>query len=540
MATQQRFGEAEDNLKRALELQPDLAEAHNNLGLLQMARQDFGPALDSFEKVIALAPGFAPGHANIGNIHLHNKRYDQAIECFNKAVELAPNLAEAYLALGNTWKLTGDRDTARQHYQRAITAKPDYALAHYSLGVLEEESGDFNRALECYTETRRLLPNNIDAQAGIAGIQEKTGDTETAYNTIRSLIDNGAQDVRVGVIFSRLCRHFDKCEEATYYLESLVFKPELNSDQRADVHFAIGMLKDRAGEHDVAFTHFSQANEAKDVDYNPDDYRKYVDRVIDTNTRETLSTLPGPSKATKRPIFIIGMPRSGTTLVEQILSAHSKVAAGGEINEIFGITDNLSQFTGADTTYPEALSSINQSAIDSMAERYLQRLSQIDTSADHVTDKMPHNFQHIGLIHAMFPESPIIHVTRNPLDTCLSCYFHDFAGHQPYAYNLEHLAAHYKQYQRLMRHWKDNLDIPVFDVSYEQLINDQEQISKALLQHCGLAWDDNCLRFYKSDRLAATASYDQVRQPIYKSSAGRWKHYEAHIKQLLDAFTQSA
>jgi hypothetical protein len=226
------------------------------------------------------------------------------------------------------------------------------------------------------------------------------------------------------------------------------------------------------------------------------------------------------------------MPRSGTSLVEQILAAHPRVSGGGELTCISDIIKNLPHEVGQKKGWPDCAHNIRQNDVNRLARRYLDQLDAVSKTAEHVTDKMPHNFFELGLIQLLFPAAQVIHCKRDSMDTCLSIYFQNFLGGHDYAKNLYHIGTHYHQYQRLMEHWRHYLSIPVLDVQYEDLVRDPEPVVRRMLEHCKLEWYEGCLEFHKVKRLVSTASYDQVRQPIYTRSIGRWRHYERHLDEL--------
>jgi hypothetical protein len=242
--------------------------------------------------------------------------------------------------------------------------------------------------------------------------------------------------------------------------------------------------------------------------------------------------LPVAKTRGKRPIFIVGMPRSGTSLMEQILAAHRNVYAAGELDTLFNITNKIKQEVGSDEAYPFYISKLNQENLDAMAGIYLKQLDDFSTQAECVTDKMPHNFYLVGLIQLLFPEARIIHCERDPVDTCLSIYFQDFSEEHKYAKDLFNIGTHYHQYQRLMNHWRQVLTIPILDVKYEDLVSDIEIVTRRVLKFCDLDWQESCLQFHKVNRTIDTASFDQVRQPLYTKSVQRWKHYEKYLDEL--------
>ena len=227
------------------------------------------------------------------------------------------------------------------------------------------------------------------------------------------------------------------------------------------------------------------------------------------------------------------MPRSGTSLVEQIISSHPQVFGAGELQGINDIVSNMQSIIGSEKNYPECVTQAEQKDLTKFAKFYADQLNNLDPDALRITDKLPTNFFHIGLIQMLFPNARIIHCMRNPLDTCLSCYFQDFGGDYPWIYDLDNLALVYNEYIRIMHYWQHKLGVPIFNVRYEELVENQEMISKELINHIGLEWDDRCLKFHENRRFIWTASYNQVRQPMYKKSVSRWKNYEQKLSQVI-------
>ncbi len=256
------------------------------------------------------------------------------------------------------------------------------------------------------------------------------------------------------------------------------------------------------------------------------------DRLIATFTPEFFEAQTSPGSDSERPVFILGMPRSGTTLVEQIIARHPLAFGAGELMTRNRVTWTLPAALKSGTTYPECAALMDERFTDEAANGYLKELRQLPDAAVRVTDKMPNNFRHIGLIARLFPRARIIHCQRNPMDICLSCYFLDFRGRLGFAYDLTHLGQYYRQYERLMAHWKKVSPIPILDVRYEDLIADSEAVSRRMIDYCGLEWDDACLAHDETERPVMTASHWQARQPIYKTSVERWRHYERHLEPL--------
>ncbi len=269
--------------------------------------------------------------------------------------------------------------------------------------------------------------------------------------------------------------------------------------------------------------------------FDPEKTRHGISRKIAFFSRERLARLPRASNESELPVFIVGMPRSGTSLVEQILACHPAVFGAGELRDISRLADSLKAASAPDAEGPEDLAVLDEDSLDDAAAQHLDRLHALGGAAARVTDKMPYNFNNLGLISLLFPRARVIHCVRDPLDTCLSCYFQNFARGNFHSFDLRHVGLFYTQYQRLMRHWRAVLDIPVLDVHYEEHVAEPERVCREMLAFLDLEWDRACLRFHESKRVVKTASRDQVRRPIYTRSAGRWRHYDAYLGPLKEA-----
>ena len=301
------------------------------------------------------------------------------------------------------------------------------------------------------------------------------------------------------------------------------------------MHFTLGNLLDAAGDYDRAFHHFREGNNLCGHHFDPTSYTAAVNAIISTFSPDFVRQAPSAAVSAENLIFIIGMPRSGTTLVEQILASHSQVYGCGELPDIGMIGNSFPELLGIQQNYPQGVVSLTTESCTKLANHYLNRVIETSGNADFITDKMPQNFAFLGMIAMLFPGAKVIHCVRDPLDTSLSCYFQYFRYSRTsvaFTTDLTSLGTYYRQYQRLMQHWKSTLDIEMMDVSYERLVGNQEDVTRQMLAFCGLPWDESCLEFYKSSRGITTASSNQVREPVYRRSLQRWKHYEQYLESL--------
>ncbi len=528
---QGRLQEALCSYRKALELNPSLFDIRVNFANALLSDGRYDEAVASLEECIGLTPDHLDTRINLGMGYLLQGRLDAAVNTLTEAASSAPESAEAEMRLAMALKERGDLEQAHAHYVRALELKPNDAVIMSEIGLVLEASGRLTEALETYQNILQFAPDSPDIVAAEASVWEKRGDLQAALARLRPIIDEGRTTPRVALVFSRLCPELDVCQEAMSLLDSQLHSENLTTSLRAELNYAAGRLLNNAGQYSKAFERYTEANTLKPRQYDASEYANYIDRITATFTRETLDRLPiATTNNPRRPIFVVGMPRSGTSLIEQILASHPKVHGGGELKTIFNIVDNITEHTGT-ATFLEGVLELNQTHVNNLAHEYLERLNEVSSTADRVTDKMPHNFHHLGLISKLFPEAAIIHCSRDPLDTCLSCYFHDFSGHHPYAYDLNALGEHYANYQRLMKHWRD-VGVRFFDLSYEALLEDTRTVTRSLLDFCDLDWNEGCLRFHETERTTLTASYAQVRRPLYHSAAGRWRNYEPFIDDL--------
>ncbi len=386
----------------------------------------------------------------------------------------------------------------------------------------------FRRALE-------QVPDHIDATAQLARILEFKGHFEEAYELLQPLLENDSPPASIATIFARLCHRVGRCEEAVAYLEKALARVGSAKDAVAQIHFALGSVLDRLDRYDEAFAHYAEANrQATRQLYDSTSHANWITEIIETHSRALLGRYPSARNRDERPIFIVGMPRSGTSLVEQILASHPGVAAGGELMLLNGLVQQAQMLDPEEAPFPRFMERLPAERLDQMATAFLAHLDEIGGDCSRVTDKMPHNFYFLGLIEKAFPGARIIHCRRDPRDTCLSIFFQNFNEGHPYAHDLFTIGTHYHQYRRLMDHWRNVLSLPMLEISYEALVREPEATIRGLLEFCGLPWHDACLAFHESRRRVNTASYDQVRRPLYTRSVDRWRHYEAHLAPLLE------
>ncbi|MCH7539691.1 MAG: tetratricopeptide repeat protein [Proteobacteria bacterium] len=511
--------EAIGSYERALELNPDLVEAHFNLAGALTERHRREEAIVHLRQVIARQPENAEAHYRLGQALAALDRFEDAAACHRQALKIDPDRAEFHYDLGLCLKQQGRPEEAVKRFKRARALQPTLAEAHVSIGVHLQGQGRFEEAAECHRRAIALKP-----ELGVAHY----------YLALMAPAKNAgtsAQEIE--------------------RIEAILERADVPAEERAHLHFALAETHHNQGAYDKAFTHYRLANELKaktlahhrlanglkgrELKFDAEGFSAYVDRLIATFGHAFFEQKRAVGSDSELPVFIVGMARSGTTLVEQIIASHGQAFGAGERDDIDRIVKALPAALGTDTPYPGCAALIDRDSAHRLVKDYLARLRGLSAKALRITDKMPNNFLRLGMIALLLPKARIIHCRRDPLDTCLSCYFQNFTRPISYAHDLESLGLYHRQYERLMDHWRGVLKVPMIELWYEDLVADQEGVTRRIVDFLGLEWNDACLAFHKHDRPIDTASFWQARQPVYRSSVGRWRHYEKYLDPLKQA-----
>lgn len=500
----ERPSEAETPLEQALRINPNHTEALCNLGMVRNALDRHDDALPLFRRALQLRPDYAEAFIGLARIFHEKENMAEAERCARHAVKLAPEKAEICSQLGAIYVEMARSDEAGAMYRRALEIDPENNEAMLGLGHLSMEAGDMERAEELFRQALALQEDNLQARFHLAQVKKANAEDE-------NLLALEAAEAAAGV--------------AEY---------PLSGKKQMALHFALGKSYDDSKQYDKAFAHFLAGCRLKRAtyDYDRNEVTRHFDSIMEVFDQPMLERLRGSGDASAVPIFVLGMPRSGTTLTEQIIASHPEVHGAGELPDLLGIA----QRPLSGSAFPGNMRSVDQAQLTAWGADYMARLRKHAPDSKHITDKMPANFFAVGLIHLMLPNARIIHVNRNPVDTCLSCFTRLFNRKQNQTYDLAELGSYYVDYFRLMDHWRSVLPAGAFlDVKYEEIVADQEGQARRMLDYCGLEWDEACLDFHKHTRSIRTASVTQVRQPIYNSSVQRWRPYEQHLGPLLDA-----
>ncbi len=527
--------EAEACYRKVAKMAPGNPAIHNNLGSVFLARKAAEEAVPCFGQALRLKPDYAEAHNGLGSALYMQGKYDEALDSFQAALRCNPGYAEAYNNLGNIHFDQDRLEDAETCLRKAIELKPDYAQAKLMLARVFIEREDFATALGIYEDLLASSPDSAQAWAGKANALDRMGRTQDAYDIVRDFAGNGPPPVDMVPLYANLASGENRQAEAAAELEDKLTESGRSEEETRVLRFTLGKLYDELGRFDEAFAHYAAGNRLHPALYDPEETLGRMDRIMSFYSAERLAGLPRADNSSELPIFIVGMPRSGTSLVEQILSCHREVHAAGELREIGKLAGSLGLgFPKTNAGTPR----LDVEALDAAANRHLDWMREQAGSATRFTDKMPLNFQHLGLIALLFPRAHIIHCLRDPMDTCLSCYFQNFSTRNFFSFDLARVGHYHRQYERLMAHWKEVLDLPMLEVRYEEHVADPERVCRRMLDFLELDWDPACLRFHESRRFMRTASKDQVRKPIYTSSSGRWQNYEKHLGPLIEALAR--
>lgn len=496
---QNRFEDAALLLERARVRAPKLPQVVAELGFLALSRSDARAAIRHFSALLALRPGVADTHFNLACGLEMAGMFGEAAAHLERALRLNPSRPhEVFARLGSALLMIGRQHAAAERFEAALELEPNDASALYGMGMVRSARGEFESAGELFRRALAIDSDLVDACQQLAVIRRfETGD-----------------------------------DPDLLMMRGLLERPECSPLVREKLHFALGKVHDDLGDYDRAFAHYAEANSLKRARmprFDREAHRALVDRVVATFTPAFFAKRVDLGSQSNVPLLIFGMPRSGTTLVEQVLSNHSSVGGGGEHIHF----ERLSQSFGFE--WPQVVRDWDARAVNHAADEYLGVLQRVAEGAERITDKMPANFMHAGLIHLLFPHAALIHCRRDPVDTCLSIFFLDFGIANYYANDFEDIAFYYNEYARLLEHWRTVLAGTMFDVDYAVMVAEQERVTREMVAFCGLAWEDACLDFASNERAVPTPSRWQVRQPIYSRSLGRSANYAPYIQALIAA-----
>jgi tetratricopeptide (TPR) repeat protein len=569
-----RLDEALKHFRRAVELAPDHAPARTNLGQLLVDRGRADEALPHCQEAVRLQPDLAPLHHNLGNALRALGRHAEARAAYLEAIRLDPNLARAHAHLGlvlqqegqlgdalvwlrqameleptnaDFWQylaeLYSDREEQAEAipcWQRVLALAPDRASAHNALGWALQEEHHLREAEEHFRTALRLQPDYAGAQMSLGGLHEELGDLTAAEAAFRAALRMQPMFALPHARLATLLR--GKLSQADVAaLEQRLADPELGEGPRARLLFGLAHVLDARGDCARAAVCLRQANalsleiaRRQKRDYSAADHERFVDNLVRAFVADWFARRTGAGLPTRRPVFVFGLPRSGTTLIEQVLASHSRIHGAGELRLARETFEAIPAVLGRPAAPMECVPALEPAAIRRLAEQHEEKLRALGGNAERVVDKMPDNYLYVGLLHALFPEATLIHCRRDLRDIAVSCWMTDFRSIR-WANDSAHLASRFGQYRRAIDHWRRVLPGRMIEIDYEETVADLESVARRLIAACGLEWEPACLAFHTTQRPVRTASVTQVRQPVYTQSVARWKRYEREMGELFAA-----
>ena len=567
-----RMEEAKAHYEAAIVLKPDYADAHYNLGVVLQALGQPAVAMVHYERALALRDDYARAHSNLGNILHAFGRFADAATHYERALLIEPESAEVLSNLGSALNELGRHREAMARLEQALARKPNFAEAHSNLALVLQRIGDHEQAIIRYKTALDLKPNSPEVHNNLGHSLQVLDRWEEAIAQFQRALALRSDYAEAHVNLGRAQKALGRIAEArqcfetaialspkrgSFYLhlaECTTFGPgdphlhameklatedsSLSLDERVNLHFALGSALADVARHDLSFEHFRTGNalKRKQIVYDEATFMAKIDRIRTVFTPELMRARAGLGDSSTVPVFIVGMSRSGSTLVEQILASHPDVFGAGELDHFAQVVQSVRRADGAPFDYPEGVPELPGAVLREIGGRYQERLGRRAPAARRISDKMPYNWFFAGLIHLALPNARIIHTRRDPVDTCLSCFSTLFNVGHDWSYELAELGRHYRAYATTMAHWRAVLAPgTMLEVCYEDVVGDLEGQARRILDYCGLAWDGACLNFHRSQRPVKTASAAQVRRPLYQSSVGRWRIHAERLQPLLDA-----
>jgi len=492
-----QFPEAERCYQTVLRENPGQPDALNLMGVLAVEANRMPLAVDYFRKAVGFLPKEPMYLNNLGNALILTGSYDEAARYLARALEANPNFADAWANLGKCFRQAGATEDARRCYEKALAIQPGFTRARAGLAEAAAELGRFEEAEKAFAEILLKEPSNVEALCGMA-----------------------------------MVRSYPPGDPLTGRIRDALVWQVLGADDRTSLHHALAKLLNHAGDYDGAMEEFARGKACRPQRFDLAHHKAVYDGLARVFTRDFFQAREAFGTPDERPVFIVGMPRSGTTLTEQVLASHPHAEGLGELRDMRMIASSLCFGSPDHLAFVRRVEALTAEDCRELARRYMEAYARAPASARRLIDKSPHNFELLGLIALLFPKARIIHCRRDPLDTCVSIFMQSYIGTHEYAYDLATLGRYYRAYEGLMAHWRAVLPLPIFECAYEDMVQNFEPTTRALLDFLGLDWDPACLAYHERGGAVSTASLWQVRQPLYDTSLARWRRYETHLGPL--------
>ena len=498
---EEKFAGAEELYRRILTRHPNNVSAMRLWARLGVKQKQYPAAEVLLQQAVKVVPGFSRAWADLCEVQIEQEKYKDAVESAKWHLKLEPRFPDAHFLLGSALAHAGRHQEAIESYDNGLEIAPDKVRALCAKGNAKRTIGDQDGAIAAFRSSIKANPLFAEAYWNLSNLK--------TFRFEDSEVDD---------------------------MLALVDDERILPEGHVQLNNALGLEFDGRKEYDRGFAFIDRGNKLRREQefYDRVEHEQTIDSTIEAFTQQFLEDHAGHGDAELAPIFIVGLPRSGSTLLEQILSSHSEVDGTFELHDLALVIRHNPKLSGPGAKYPKSIAKIDDYEFRSLGNEYIERTRRYRGGRPFFTDKNPNNYVHVGLLHLILPNAKIINAKRHPLDSCFGSYKQLFATGQPFSYDLVELGEHYLQYQRLMDHWHQVLPGKVLDVQYEDVVADLEGQVRRILQYCDLEWEESCLHFHETSRPVKSASSEQVRLPIYSSAVNSWRNYEVHLGALIE------
>lgn len=534
-------------LASARRIQPNHAPTRSRLGETLYRLGNLSEASSEYQTALRLTPSDPVATNGLAAVFMAQGKHEHAIRLLEPVLNNTPAFAEAEINLAISLTFVGRAEEAVAHGQKAVALKPESVAAHSSLAAAFRDAGQAEKAADAYATALQFDANNREARVGLGSTLVDLGRFDEAVEHLEQAIKIDPNCGTAYYHLAELARHHkvEFSEEQMADLDARAKNEAISADDRSAMRFSRAISFERQKRSSEAFAEYALGNEAihawlaqNGTGFDVARHHKFIDDIIATFDTSFLERDDLHGSPDETPVFVVGMPRSGTTLIEQIIASHPQAAGAGELSTVHRLAQHapLDRPGSSVRSFPDNASQLTSEALGKHAASYLDRLRQVDETAARIVDKMWANFLYVGFLAVLFPKARFIHARRNLMDVGLSCYCRRLVSvNLPWAWNLTEIGTYAREYLRIMRHWSEVMPDRIFEVRYEELVEDQEATSRGLIDFCGLEWSEQCIRFYESDRSIQTHSRVQVRQPIYRTSKEKWRQFETELEPLRQA-----
>ena len=528
LVKQDKVDEADDVVKKFFENNEDYGLLYKGVRHLHASR--YRKAEDAFKKVLIEDENNIDALRFMGILAFKSGNHDIAEAMLTKALKLDPTYSLVWANLAQVFSVTGQLDKAKKSFKNILNMEPKNGLIWAEYGTVLTKLANYQEGKDAYLKALEFKPNSPRVHLSLGHVYKTMGEIDNSISSYKNTIFQNNLSGEAYWSLANLKTYSFSDNEIRDMEETL--NGDMTDIERSQMHFALGKAYEVMKDYDKSFKNYFKGNKVKKglIKYSSDDTTQNTKKILEFFNQENIKNLSKSSTNDQDPIFVLGMPRSGSTLVDQIISSHSKVDGTQELPNIIKIAAELN--ADEQSNYPEVLKELDDMQLSDLGKNYILETAWARDSAPFFIDKMPNNFIHIGLIKTILPNAKIIDTRRDPMDTCFSCFKQFFARGQLFTYSLEDLGNYYSDYIRAMNHWHNIYGKDILTVHYDNVINKTEETIRELIDYCNLPFEQECLEFYKSSRPVKTPSAEQVRQPIYKSGLNYWKNYENHLSPL--------